>query len=390
MALLQLGDQLIIVFQVGFPGGVHAGGGPAEEFHGGDLGGAGHVQHELLIDLRQPAEGIGVVFQRIPGGQHLQAEGSPEPVFLKEGGADLHLLLLGAQGQRVAEIRHLQGGDVRLEDQLGDVRRSGGALLQLLPDMFQLGSAPVVLPLRFPAGKLPAGEAQYPGMVHADGALFLQVHGVVLRQAEVRIVQVFFQLRGRFDALGFVQHQQATETSGQQELRVQGLRQAVFLAPQHHEGQGPAVQAGPADRVGQLPPDGMAGLQAAQGFQVLLGQGRGKAVPGPGHVLRRHVDDPHGQPGFPVHGGQELSIRGKSGAQEGAPAQEGGGFAEVRGGIGVAVGREAEVIRLRCAPYALFLLFHGSLLKRVCQRDPVPMARFHGSLLKRVDRVWQR
>ena len=45
-----------------------------------------------------------MVFQRVPGGQHLQAEGGPEPVFLKEGGADLHLLLLGAQGQGVAEI----------------------------------------------------------------------------------------------------------------------------------------------------------------------------------------------------------------------------------------------------------------------------------------------
>ena len=45
----------------------------------------------------------------------------------------------------LAETTHFQRRDVRLEHQLGDVRGGRGALLQLLPDVFQFGSAPVVL-----------------------------------------------------------------------------------------------------------------------------------------------------------------------------------------------------------------------------------------------------
>ena len=104
MAFLQPGDEFIVVLQVGFPGGVHSGGRPAEQLHRRDLRGAGHVQHELLIDFRQAAEGIGMVFQRIPGGKHLQAEGCPEAVFLEKRGADLRLLLLGAHGQDIPEV----------------------------------------------------------------------------------------------------------------------------------------------------------------------------------------------------------------------------------------------------------------------------------------------
>ena len=146
-------------------------------------------------------------------------------------------------------------------------------------------------------------------MVHAHRAAVLQVDGIVFRKAEIRIVQVFLQLQGGLHTLRPVQDEQALEAAGQQQVRVQRFLQAVLLPPEHNKRDSPAVEAGPADRVRHLPPDGMPGLQAAQGFQVLLRQRRGEAVPGTGHILRRRVDDPHGQPGFPVHGGQQFRIR---------------------------------------------------------------------------------
>ena len=103
-----------------------------------------------------------MIFQRIPAGEDLQAEGGAEAVLLADRVPDLLLLLLGAHGEGIAEVGHFQRRDIRLKEQLGDIRRGGGAPLQLLLDMFQFAGAPVLLPLRFPPRQLPAGEAHHP------------------------------------------------------------------------------------------------------------------------------------------------------------------------------------------------------------------------------------
>ena len=173
---------------------------------------------------------------------------------------------------------------------------------------------------------------------HGAAVLSVQVHGIAFRQAEVRIVQVGHQFRGGLDPLGPVQHQQTLEAVRQQQIRIQRLIQPLLLAADHHQRQGAAVKPGPAQGIGQLLLHAVAGLQPTQGMDRLPVHGGGKPVPGTGHVLRWHVDDPHGQPGFPVHGREELRIRGQAGAEEGAGRQQRGLLPQERRSVGVSVG----------------------------------------------------
>ena len=162
MAFLEPADIFIIILQVRFPGRVQAGRGSPEKFYGRNLRRAGHVQHELFIDFRQACKRIGMVLQRIPGGEKLQAEGCPETVFLHYCVPDPAFLFFGAHRKHIPEIRHFQGCYVRLENKLGNIRGRRGAFVQLFPDMFQFAGAPVILPLRFPPRKFPPGKAQHP------------------------------------------------------------------------------------------------------------------------------------------------------------------------------------------------------------------------------------
>lgn len=115
------------------------------------------------------------------------------------------------------------------------------------------------------------------------GGFQLQV--VVERIAEVRIVQILFQLRGGHDAGNPIPHQQPLEAAGHDGVRIQGLGELILLAGDDHQGAGAAVQPGPADGGGDFPADFVAGLQAAQVFRPRRRQGAGQDVPAPGHIL---------------------------------------------------------------------------------------------------------
>ena len=102
----------------------------------------------------------------------------------------------------------------------------------------------------------------------------------------------------------------------------------------------------------------MAGLEAAEGIQVFGREFGGEGVPGAGHVLGGHVDDALREPGAAVHGGELVEIGGEAGAEEEAAGDQGGGFAEEGGGVGVGVVLEG-------ADHLAFSLFHGVLRKRL-------------------------
>ena len=159
-------------------------------------------------------------------------------------------------------------------------------------------------------------------MMDPDRSNVIQVDCIILRKAEIRIVQVFLQFSRRLYALGPVQHQKALKTAGKKQIRIQRFRQPVFFPADNHQRDGSAVKAGPADRVRQFLPDGMAGLQAPQRFKILLRKRSGKAVPGAGHICGRRIDDPHRKPGLPVHRSQQLYIGGQSRSQVGPRLQQ--------------------------------------------------------------------
>ena len=284
--------------------------------------------------------------------KELQTVGGAEAVLEAHGLLHVPPLQVGAAVQDFAVVRHLQGGDVRLEDQLGNVRGRRAALLQLVLDMLHLAGAPVVLPDGLHARQLPADKAQDARVVdrHRPVVPGVQVYGIAEREAEVRIVQVLHQLRGRLDALGPVQDQQAPEAVRQEKVHIQRLIQPVLLPADHHHGKGAAVQPRPADRVGDLLLDGVLRLQAGKIVKGFLRQGGVQAVPGPGHVLRGHVDDPHRQPGLPVHGRQPLRIRGQARAQEGAGGEQGRVLAQEGRGVGVAVRGAPAFLHASCPP----------------------------------------
>ena len=277
-------------------------------------------------------------FQGIPGAHQLQAEGGPHGVFLLQGGQHLGLLFVRAHGQHVAEVAHAQGRDVGLEHQLGDVGRGGVALLQLLPNVLQLAGAPEGLGDLLLPGQLPPDEAQQAAVVDPEGvrAGLVRLQVVVQGIAEIRVVDVRFQLlRGSYAEA--VPHEEPAEGAGHDLIRVQGRVQAVLLALQDHQGAAAAVEPGPADGRGDFPADLVSGLQAAQGVQLVRPQLRRQGVPAPGHVLGGHVDDPLGQPVFPVQHGQQAGRGCQRGADVTPGREQGGGFPQAGQGVVVAV-----------------------------------------------------
>ena len=362
---LQLGDLLIIILQIRLPCRVQALGAAAKEPGGGDLRRTGHIHHEGLIDLRQAGEGIGMILEGILRGEQLEAEGRAEAVLLLHGLQDAGFLALRPHGQDFPEVRHLQGRDVRLKDQLGDVGRGGGALLELLPDMLQLRRAPVGLPDHLLLRELASDETEDPGMMDADeGAVTeIRVDIIILRETEIRIVQIRDEGEGRSNALCTVHHQEALEAAGIQGILPEGLIQQILLPAYDDDGQGAAVETGPADGGGDFGTDGVAGLQAAEGHQLLRGGGGREGIPGASHILRRHVDNTLGQPGFPVEGGEEIRVGSEAGADPGAGRDEIGSRAEEgrRIGVGIRGCGARRLIFLPDFPVPVFcaVLFHG-------------------------------
>ena len=206
-----------------------------------------------------------MVFQAVIPGHQLKPEGSPEPVLCLHGVFQVPALFLRARAKQVTEISHLQGGDIRLEDQLGYIGRSRAALEQFILDMLHLAGSPIPLPDGLRPRQLPPDEPQHPGMMQGHGAvsLHVQVHGIAGRQSEIRIIQVGHQFLRRLDSLGPVQHKQPLEASRQQHIHIQRLVQPVFLTADHHQRQGAAVKPGPPKGVGQLLFDAVACFQAA-------------------------------------------------------------------------------------------------------------------------------
>ena len=88
-----------------------------------------------------------------------------------------------------------------------------------------------------------------------------------------------------------------------------------------------------------------------------------EGIPGAGHILRRHVDDTLGQPGFPIEGGEEIRVGSEAGADPGAGGDEIGGRTEEGRRIGVGIGgrRARRMICVRGFSVAVFgsVLFHG-------------------------------
>ena len=184
--------------------------------------------------------------------------------------------------------------------------------------MLHLTGSPEVFPDGFAPRQFPADKAKHPGMMqpHHPVVLRVQVHGIVFRQAEIRIIQVRYQFRGRLNPLCPVQHQQALKAVRQQHLLLQRLIQPSFLSPDHHQGQRSAIQPGPAQGIGQLLLHAVPGFQPAQDVDLFRIHGGGKPVPGAGHIFRRRINNPLRQPGFPVHGRQKFRIRCQSGSEK--------------------------------------------------------------------------
>ena len=62
----------------------------------------------------------------------LQPVGGAHTVFLLHGGQDMILQPVVAKGHMLPQLAHFEGGDIGLENQLGDVGRGGVALWNLV------------------------------------------------------------------------------------------------------------------------------------------------------------------------------------------------------------------------------------------------------------------
>ena len=107
-----------------------------------------------------------MVFQRIILVHDLQPEGGPQPVFRFHGLQRVQPLFLCAHCQMLSQVPHLQRRDVRLENQLRDVRARCVPLLQFIPDMLQFTGAPVVFRHHLHIRQFPSHKPQYPAVMN--------------------------------------------------------------------------------------------------------------------------------------------------------------------------------------------------------------------------------
>ena len=118
----------------------------------------------------------------------------------------------------------------------------------------------------------------------------------------------------------------------------------------------------------------MEGLQLFQPAEIFLRYGGGKLIPGAGHILAGHVDDPLRQPVLPVGDRQQFRIGSQAGPAKRAGGEQREIIPQERGRVGIAVQGHKDV------PNPLFMVsglsfFSGSGVVATAGTGTLPWAK---------------